>query len=186
MQYRRLLPAVFAAFSLLFAGNPDTPAGVRNFHIVNDHIYRGAQPTADGIRNLAKFGVRTIIDLRRGDEHSKDEETLVKQAGMHYVSVPMKGLAAPSDQQMATILGLLDDSSGWPVFIHCRRGADRTGTVIACYRIAHDHWPNEKALTEAKLDGMSPIERAMEHYIRLFKAPAPVSAKGPGALPAAP
>jgi len=170
MQFLRFLPAAFAI--IVWAGAPNPPAGVGNFHAVNDHIYRGAQPTPDGVQSLAKLGVHTVIDLRGGKEHSAEEERLVKAAGMHYVHVPMKGLEAPTDQQIATILALLDDSSGWPVFVHCRRGADRTGTVIACYRIAHDHWDNVRALHEARLDGMSWIERAMERYVLSFKPPA--------------
>jgi protein tyrosine/serine phosphatase len=55
------------------------------------------------------------------------------------------------------------------VFVHCRRGKDRTGTVIACYRIQHDGWDNRHALEEAKEHGMSSFERAMRAYILSFK-----------------
>lgn len=138
---------------------------VKNFHQVNEHLYRGAQPTPEGIKSLAKMGVRTVMDLRRGDEHGKWEQHSVEQAGMHYVHIPMNGLAAPSDEQISTIMALLGDASAWPVFIHCKRGADRTGTVVACYRILHDKWPNQKALIEAKFYGMSFLEHGMQQYI---------------------
>lgn len=182
---RNVIIAVSVCSCGLLAGTAGTPPGIVNFRPVNDHIYRGAQPTRDGIQGLAKFGIRTVIDLRGGKEHSSTEENLVKTAGMHYVHVPLKGLEAPSDEQIATLLTLLNDSTAWPVFIHCRRGADRTGTVIACYRIAHDHWPNPKALEEARLDGMSWIEHAMEHYILSFKPP-PDPAVKPNALGVSP
>jgi len=55
------------------------------------------------------------------------------------------------------------------VFIHCRRGADRSGTVLACYRISHDHWENQKALKEAKTYGLSTFERAMRSFIQHFQ-----------------
>ena len=168
---RSIAVAIVFVAPFLLAGPAGAPTGVENFHPVNDHIYRGAQPTRDGIQSLAKFGVRTIIDLRGGREHSGMEEQLVKAAGMHYVHVPLKGFSAPSDQEMATVLALLNDNSAWPVFVHCRRGADRTGTVIACYRISHDHWANPKALEEARIDGMSRLEHAMEHYILSFRPP---------------
>jgi tyrosine-protein phosphatase SIW14 len=151
--------------------------GVPNFHQVNDHVFRGAQPHPTGFANLAKLGIKTVIDLR-GVEHERTEEKLVNAAGMHYIHVPLDGFAAPTEAQIATLLELLDDSSGWPVFIHCRRGADRTGTVVACYRIAHDHWDNQKALTEAKLCRMSSLEGAMQIYILQFKAP-PAAAPKP-------
>jgi protein tyrosine/serine phosphatase len=54
--------------------------------------------------------------------------------------------------------------------VHCLRGADRTGTVIACYRIAHDQWPNQKALDEALTFGMSWTERGMRNYVLHYEA----------------
>ena len=148
----------------------DAP-GVGNFHQVDDHIYRGAQPTYAGFKSLAKLGIRTVIDLREGAEVRDKEKKAVENAGMHYVHVPFARFNAPTDQQIATVFNVLNDPSAWPVFVHCKRGADRTGTVIACYRIAHDRWDNEKALTEAKLHGMSPIEHAMRQYILRFTPP---------------
>jgi len=51
------------------------------------------------------------------------------------------------------------------VFVHCKRGADRTGTIIGCYRIAHEGWTADRALSEAKQYGMSWLERGMREYI---------------------
>src|SRR5437762_3225709 len=69
------------------------PAGVGNFHQVSAHVYRGAQPTDEGFKNLAKMGVKTIIDLRLPSEHSiSAEESVVKAAGMRYVNIPMQGV----------------------------------------------------------------------------------------------
>lgn len=166
----RLLATIAVCASLAIAADTEV-AGVHNFHQVDAHVYRGGQPTAQGFKNLAKFGIRTIIDLR-GASNARLEQKLVEGDGMHYVSIPMAGLTAPTDQQIATVFAILNDPSAWPIFVHCKRGADRTGTVIACYRVAHDHWDNQKALTEARMNGMSRIERAMMHYILSFKAPA--------------
>ena len=44
--------------------------GIPNFHQVNDHVFRGGQPAAEAWPSLAKLGVKTVIDLRREDEHS--------------------------------------------------------------------------------------------------------------------
>ena len=60
-------------------------------------------------------------------------------------------------------------------------GADRTGTVVACYRIAHDHWDNRKALGEARQFGMSWVQRAMHHYVMNYKAPMQAASAPPAA-----
>jgi tyrosine-protein phosphatase SIW14 len=149
-----------------------TLTGLPNFHRVDEHVYRGGQPTAEGFQSLAKMGVKTIVDLR-GPEHSEaDEKRIVETAGMKYVSIPMKGLQAPSDSEISRALALMNDSAAWPVFVHCRRGADRTGTVIACYRIQKQRWDNNTALREARANGMSWLERAMQHYVVHFNAAA--------------
>jgi protein tyrosine/serine phosphatase len=108
--------------------------------------------------------------LRLAEEHSiPAEKQLVEANGMHFVSVPMRGLMAPTEEQLYSVLRILNDREQWPVFVHCRRGADRTGTVLACYRISHDNWNNQKALAEAKTYGISIFERAMRNYIEHFK-----------------
>ena len=170
------------ALSLSVAGLPAASlpdvAGVSNFHQVDEHIYRGAQPNGQGFEGLAKLGIKTVIDLRG----ERSEGTAVERAGMHYVRLPWSGYKAPAESQIEAVLSLLNDNSAWPVFVHCRRGADRTGTAIACYRIAHDHWTNEKALDEAKTFGMSSMEVAMQRFILHFAALPPAVL----ALPVAP
>lgn len=146
--------------------------GVPNFQKVNDGVYRGGQPSSGGFKSLAGLGVRTVIDLRPAGEHSQDrEKSWVESSGMHYVSVPLRGMSAPSPGDVAKILAILNRASAGPVFVHCRRGADRTGTIIACYRISHDRWENREALHEARGYGMSMWERAMMHYVLGYRAP---------------
>lgn len=143
--------------------------GVPNFHQINDHVYRGAQPTDLGFQSLAKLGVKTVIDLREVSDRSAHERNSVEAAGMRYVSIPFRGMSAPSPADVAKVLALFDDQTAGPVFVHCRRGADRTGTVVACYRISHDGWNNARALKEAKQDGMSWTEMAMQHYVMRYQ-----------------
>lgn len=143
-------------------------ASVPNFHQVNDHLYRGGQPGPEAWQSLAKMGVKTVIDLRREDEHSTAAEAqAVAAAGMKYVNVPMKGVVAPTNEQIAKVLALFNSQE--PVFVHCKRGADRTGTVIACYRISHDGWQQGQALQEAKSFGMGSVQLGLKHYIKAFQ-----------------
>ena len=128
----------------------------------------GAQPSDAGFQHLAKLGVKTIVDFRESGGRSTAEQRLVESLGMRYINVPLNGLAAPTIRQVAKLHAIFDSPAAGPVFIHCLHGADRTGTVIACYRIADDHWDNSKALAEAKADGMSWLERAMQRFVLDF------------------
>jgi uncharacterized protein (TIGR01244 family) len=150
--------------------------GVENFHQVNDHIYRGAQPTIAGFEAIAKLGVKTVIDLRETDTRSVAEKKVVEANGMRYINIPLQGMSAPSSADVAKVMALFNDASAGPVFVHCRRGADRTGTVVACYRIAHDGWDHAKALQEAKANGMAWVEVAMQHYVMHYQVPSTTGA----------
>jgi uncharacterized protein (TIGR01244 family) len=163
---RSRLLLLFALALPALAGS--SPEGIKNFYQVDQNVYRGAQPTEDGFKYLAQIGVKTVIDLRAADERSESEESMVTAAGMKYVSVPMTGLTAPTEAQISRILGVLEADNG-PVFVHCKRGADRTGVVIASYRIDHDGWDNAHALSEAKARGMSFFQFPRMSYISAFR-----------------
>src|SRR6185312_10084513 len=95
-----LLPA------LCFAA--DAPRGIRNFRQVDDHIYRGGQPSRAGMQDLAKLGVHAVIDLRGGGERSVSEKKQVEALGMKYYAAPLPALDAPRKDQIARILSLLN------------------------------------------------------------------------------
>jgi len=161
---------LFFVFSIIaFAQTP----GLRNFHQVDEHIYRGAQPAVWGYRTLSSMGVKTVIDLRNEGISEAVEESMVKKHGMNFVNIPLDGHKPPSPDTIAQLLKILNDSTKWPVYIHCRRGADRTGTVIACYRIAHDNWDNKRALDEAESYEMDPGQKLMQQFILQFHLPTP-------------
>jgi tyrosine-protein phosphatase SIW14 len=151
--------------------------GVLNFYELNPSVSRGAQPTDEGFQTLAKRGVKTVIDLRRPNEHSTEaERKVVESLGMRYVNVPMEGVVSPSNAQVSQILTLMNDQSAGPVFVHCKRGADRTGGVIACYRMQHDRWDNDKALKEAKKNGMAWTQFGIKAYVMSYRAAPSVAA----------
>lgn len=171
-----------------FAGS--SAQGIENFYQVDGHVYRGAQPDESGFQYLAKIGVKTILDLRESDDRSLQEEQMVTALGLKYVNVAMTGLTPPTPEQITKILALLEDTGNGAVFVHCKRGADRTGAVIAAYRIARDNWSNDRALEEAKSDGMSSFQFPRKAFIRDFhpqimEAQSASEAKGPADAPPA-
>lgn len=144
--------------------------GIKNFYQVDEHVYRGAQPTEAGFKYLASLGVKNILDLREADGRATDEERAVTAAGMKYINVPMTGLTPPTEAEILKILALLEDTTIGPVFVHCKRGADRTGAVIAAYHIEHDKWDNQHALKDAMSHGMSFFQFPRQGFIKGFQA----------------
>jgi len=165
-----------------FAADNPAAAHVRNFGEVNDRLYRGGQPTERALEELAALHVALVIDLREPSEETNVEQQMVEALKIKYLNIPFHNFGAPRDEQMRRVLWLLVNGDTQKIFVHCWRGKDRTGTVIACYRIQHDGWDNKKALAEAHKYGMSFTERGMRSYVLHFSA-LPVSAlAGPGTL----
>jgi protein tyrosine/serine phosphatase len=145
-------------------------AELPNFHEVDAHLFRGGQPAAGGVQRLKELGIRTIVNLRYERDVVKAEETEATAAGIRYFNIPMYGLNRPTDAQVARILKLIDDPANRPVFVHCKAGSDRTGAIVACYRIASAEWTAEQAIREAFNYGMMRVEYAKRAFIREFYA----------------
>jgi len=141
--------------------------GIRNFGRIDDHLYRGAQPDAEGVARLKELGVAMIINLRAAKKGPDAESAEAQSHSILYTNIPLQGMGRPSLDDMTRIISLIEKSPG-PVFVHCEHGCDRTGTVVACYRIKHDGWNAETALTEADHYGMSGLERGMRAFVAGF------------------
>ena len=151
--------------------------GIPNFHQVNARLFRGGQPSIVAWPVLAALGVTTVIDLCREREHSTAVEArAVEAAGMRYVNFPMNGFETPSAAQIAKVLNLVD--TGDTVFVHCKLGMDRTGVVVAAYRIAREHWANQQALDEAESLGMHWYSSGMKRFILSYRIPDQIRAEG--------
>jgi protein tyrosine/serine phosphatase len=126
---------------------PKEVSGVPNFGRVSDALLRGAQPTEAGFAALKAIGVGMIVNFR-DDAESAGEQRQVESLGMKYVSIPWSGRDNPSNKQVAQFLDLVRSNPQAKIFVHCRAGADRTGTMVAAYRIAMEHVTVANALKE--------------------------------------
>ena len=136
-----------------------------NLFKVNSNLYRGGQPTEAGIKALADLGIKTVIYLRDSKERAKAEEIWVTDAGMSFIHEPERNWRKPKKSSIESTVEKLDLAENHPVFVHCRRGADRTGTVIAIYRITRDGWTGKQANTEAKKFGFGWWQIRMKDFI---------------------
>ncbi len=128
-------------------------AGLPNFGRVTDTLYRGGQPTPEGYRSLQRLGVQVVVDFRP----VKDEIETVRQAtqtlGIEYVSIPWTFHKPPDNKQVAQFLKLVLANPGKRIFAHCRTGHDKTGVMIAAYRMGVQHWTPDQALAEMRAFG---------------------------------
>ena len=122
---------------------PVEAPGLPNLHRVDDGLWRGAQPSAEGIGALPALGVRTVVNLRTF--HSDREPC--RRAGLDCVQIPMQAWAA-SDDDLLRFLVLATDPERRPVLVHCKHGADRTGLACAVYRVVVQGWSKDAALAE--------------------------------------
>jgi protein tyrosine phosphatase (PTP) superfamily phosphohydrolase (DUF442 family) len=121
--------------------------GVKNFAKVSPLLWRGAQPTKEGFRNLETAGVKTILSLR---EHH-DDLALLDGTNLKYLRIPMDAWN-PEEAELVLFLTSLEralnDSAARPIFVHCAEGKDRTGYSIAAYRMLFENWTADDAIHE--------------------------------------
>ena len=126
--------------------------GVPNFGKVTPFLYRGAQPSRQGFQGLAAMGIDIVVDARLS--HKSSEKKIVNAAGMQYVSIPWHCMF-PKDKAIAKFLAVVRENPKKKIFVHCRLGDDRTGMMVASYRMAVDNWTAEQAWTEMMQFGMN-------------------------------
>jgi protein tyrosine/serine phosphatase len=126
---------------------------------VDDRVWRGERPrTADDFAYLADQGIKTILNVEGGllENLSADpnyQQTMAFMAGMEQVRIGMSALWAPSRGDVNTCLAVLARSVAQPqlygpVYVHCHQGVDRTGFVIAAYRLRYYDWKYGRAVAE--------------------------------------
>ncbi len=145
-------------------------AGISNAGKVTDVLYRGAQPKEQGLPELRKLGVTTIVDLRGEDPATVAwERKQAESLGMRFVSLPISGWSPPTIEQVVQFLALFGNEPREKIFVHCRYGDDRTGVLTAVYRMAIEKWPAEQAMKEMYFFGFNGFwHPAMKSFIRDF------------------
>ena len=154
LHVRLMVVATLAALSLaLPAAAQNSLVGqirIDNFARVNDAYFRGAQPMGSDYADLAKLGVKTVINLIGDSDLDLREQSSVEKKGMRYVTIPMSTRKAPTTQQLETFLTIVNDPASQPVYVHCVGGRHRTGVMTAVYRMMKDGISGAEAFSEMK------------------------------------
>ncbi len=124
-------------------------AGVENLHKVDEGLYRSGQATPDGFKNLYDYGIRVILSLRS----NHDDRTLAGDTKLELLRIPMAAWFIRDQDIIAALRILRSRDPEKPLLVHCWHGADRTGAVIAAYRIVCQNWTAPDAIREMQEGG---------------------------------
>lgn len=141
----------------------DDIPGVKNFAKISDVLYRGEQPTAEGFAELKKMGVKTIVCLRE----FHDDANLLKGTGLRYAHLNCKAWH-PEEEDVVAFLKIVRAAENQPVFVHCMHGSDRTGMMVASYRMCEQKWTQTEAAAELKNFGFHTVWTDIAKYVMAF------------------
>jgi len=119
---------------------------VGNWHQVSAQLYRSAQPSPAGFAEIKQRGIRSVLNLRA--LHDDDDEA--DGLGLELYRVPMYAFSLNEDKVVEALR--IIHRAPKPILVHCLHGADRTGTIVALYRILFQHWSRDAAIREMTSD----------------------------------
>ncbi len=136
---------------------------LKRFGIVEPgKIYRTGQLSAPLIKHfLEKRNIRVIVDLTSDDANDPDQQAEKRAAaelGIEVVKLPLKGNGTGDVNNYARAVAAISlaDKNGRPVLVHCAAGTQRTGGVIAVYRLLVQKKDPGFTLGEMKRYGFNP------------------------------
>ena len=134
------------------------------FQQVSERLYRSGQPRSAGLSRLRELGINTIINLRGASKSTRAEEVEARALGLNYFNVALPNWGRPQDARVTRILEIIAAPENGRVLVHCKDGVDRTGMIVAIYRMKHEGWSSNEALVEAERNGMRRIQVWMRDY----------------------
>jgi len=137
--------------------------GLPNLHKVTKDLYRGAQPTREGFRELEKMGIKTVINLR----HSHSDTELIRGTRLDYIHIRTHAWDL-NENDVVRFLKVATDQNRTPVFVHCQHEADRTGVMCALYRITVCGWSRKQAIEEMTRGGFG-YHRIWRHLAQFIQ-----------------
>jgi len=161
-----------------FAERMPQARGVAYAAEVHPGLYRGGTPDAEGIAWLRSLGVRTVVNLRH--YHGDTEGAALHAAGMRYERIPLESSDAPEPEKVERFLAIVTDPAARPIYVHCLHGVDRTGAMMAVYRMEVDGWPAARAIAEMEHFGPHALWRDLSAFVRDYRPTGRWRASGAG------
>ena len=124
-----------------------------NFRSVTPNLYRSGLISKESIPYLKELGIKTVVTFDNRLERVEKEQKFLEEAGIKSISIPWSGWDRPNDETIQRIHNIMDAPEMQPVLVHCKHGQERTGVVIASWRISHQNWSFDQAYEEMKVCG---------------------------------
>ena len=118
-----------------------------NLHRVDDKLYRSEQPIADDIAAINAAQIRTIVNLRYFNRN-RNTDLFAQNPHIRLVNQPLLTWRVRPKDLAAALYQIEQGRKHGAVLVHCYHGADRTGIVIAFYRMIYQNW----TLADAKAE----------------------------------
>lgn len=153
---------------------------VVNFQVVSADVLRGGQPDEDALKLLKDAGVRLVVNLRHhskaspqpassysffrrhtDDDEIDEERESCQRIGMRFQNISLDGINAPSFDDIDRFVSLFEDSENRPMYVHCLHGRERTGFMLAAYRIKIQSWTVDEAYKEMLQQGFDPLRTVL-------------------------
>jgi protein tyrosine/serine phosphatase len=164
------------AILLVISGSILGAKAIKN-HIIPKHfgvvkegcVYRSGQLSGTLVKRvLARYKIKVIVDLTFANPKDADQQAESKAAeelGIELVRLPLGGDGTGDINRYAYAITEIVDGQrkGKPVLVHCAAGAQRTGGVIAAYRLLVEKKDPAFVLEELERYGWKP-----EHDKRLL------------------
>lgn len=150
------------ALALSWSASAAQPFGIANESRPEQGLLASGQPTEAQLREVAKAGYKTVIDLRPpAEDRGFDEPAAVREAGMTYVNVPVAA-AALDAATLDRFIAAMKAAEG-PVHLHCA-SSNRVGALYYAWLVLEKGMAEEEALEKAKAAGLRSLE--LEEKVR--------------------
>jgi len=138
---------------------------IPNFHKVNENIYRGGEPKDQKAwLYLKNLGIKTVINLT-----NSPCQKFLDEMGLKCVNIPLSIYKFPEDEKIIKFLDTVTSQKNLPVFIYCKSGRDRTGLMVAIYRIIVEGKSIKEAYKEMLKFGFWPYRGVLKDYLHQIK-----------------
>jgi len=174
LQYsRQMFTPVTAYLNMLLVDHGIFRMVHLNRHRLSDKAWRSAQPAPHQIRALAQRGIRTIVNLR-GERPCGSywlEQAACERHGIRLVNMHMRSRRAPTREELRTAVELFNRIE-YPMLMHCKSGAERTGLMSILYLFLQEGVPLSEARRQFSArygyfrhTGAGILHLLFEHYV---------------------